>query len=102
MRLAAAAAAAVVVRDVSEDEVVLSADERKRARINHGGTGARRRSLGDDEMRPGSMERASKKIGIMIHAHFPLCGGCRCEHASHIELVLNKISIPFVFKGLRN
>ena len=48
--------------DVSDDEVVLSADERKRARISHGGTGARRRSLGDDERRPGSLVRAPKKL----------------------------------------
>ena len=34
-----------------------------------------------------------KKIDRMMHAHFTLCGGCRCEHASHIELVLNKIRI---------
>ena len=45
---------------MSEDEVVLSVDEHKRARIGHGGTGARRRSLGDDERRPVSMVRAQK------------------------------------------
>jgi hypothetical protein len=41
---------------VTDDEVMLSADERKRARIGHGGS-ARRRSFGDDERRPGSVVR---------------------------------------------
>ncbi len=47
---------------VSEEEVVLSADERKCARIGHGAIGARRRSLGDDERRPGSMVRGKKLL----------------------------------------
>ena len=38
--------------DVSEDEVVLAAGERIRARIGHGGTGTRRRSFGDIKRRP--------------------------------------------------
>src|SRR5258706_10481077 len=87
--------------DVSEDEAILSADERKRARIGHGGTGARRRSLGDDERRPGSMVRAI----FFWHndaRSFSFCGGGRCEHVLRIELVLNKISIPLAFIGLRN
>ncbi len=41
--------------DVSEVEVVLGADERKRARIGHGGTGTKRRSFGDDKRRPRSV-----------------------------------------------
>lgn len=41
---------------VSDDEVVLSADERKRARIGHGGS-VRRRSFGDDKRPPGSSVR---------------------------------------------
>ena len=38
--------------DVSEDGVVINADERERARIGHGGTGTRRRSFGDDKRQP--------------------------------------------------
>ena len=53
----------------SEDEVVLSADERKRARLGHGATGPRRRSFGDDERRPGSVVRANFSSCIMIYAH---------------------------------
>ena len=52
----------------SEDEVVLSADERKRARLGHGPTGPRRRSFGDDKTRPGPTVRAFFSY-IMIHAH---------------------------------
>jgi hypothetical protein len=43
--------------NVSDDEVVLTADERKRARIGHVGS-ARRRSFGDDKRRPGSAVRS--------------------------------------------
>ena len=41
--------------DVSEDRVVLGAGERKCARIGHGRTGPRRRSVGDHKRRPRSV-----------------------------------------------
>ena len=37
---------------------------------------------------------------MIAHAHFLLCGGCKCEHALRIDLVLSKIGMPLVFKGL--
>ena len=42
--------------DVSDDEVMLSDNERKRARIGHCGN-TRRKSFGDDEKRPRSAVR---------------------------------------------
>ena len=39
---------------------------------------------------------------MMVHAHFPLCNRCRCESVLRIKLVLIKISVPLVAKGLRN
>ena len=76
--------------DVSDDEVMLSADERKRARIGHCGS-TRRRSFGDDEKRPGSAVRFSCYL-VMVYAHVPLCWGCRCELVLRIELILDKIT----------
>ena len=39
---------------------------------------------------------------MMVHAHTLLCGECRCDRVLRIGLVLNKISIPLISKGLRN
>ena len=75
--------------------MVLNADERERARIGHGGTGSRRRTLRDDKRRPGSAVRA-----FFLHNDvwpFLWYGECRCEHALCIALVLNKINI-FVYE----
>ena len=58
---------------------------------------ARRRSLGDDKMRPGSVVRAFFSC-MMIHAYFLSCGGCRCEHILRIELDFDKTSIPALFQ----
>src|SRR5258706_6332460 len=70
------------------------------ARIGHGGI-AWRRSLGDGKRQRCSMVRVLFYC-TMVLAHTLLCGGCRCERLWRIDLVLNKIRIPLVSKGLRN
>ena len=42
---------------MSKYKVVLNVDERQRARIGHGGTGTRSKSLGDDKRWPRSVVR---------------------------------------------
>ena len=80
----------------SEDEVVLSADERKRARLGHGATRPRGRSF----VRGGQ----GKWCAHFFFSHNNTCslGGCRCEHVLRTELVLGKISAPFVFSEMKN
>src|SRR5258706_1503554 len=56
---------------VSDDDVALIADERKRARFGSGGI-ARRRGFGDDKRRPWSAGRACCFCFMMTHAHSTL------------------------------
>ena len=59
--------------DVSDDEVILSTDERKRARNGNCGN-TRRKSFGDDEKRPGSAVRCIFYLVRWCMLIFPFVG----------------------------
>ena len=82
-----------------DDDLVLTTDEHARSSISHGGS-ARRGRFGNVKRRLGCGACIFFAC-VIVHAHFPLCSVCRCERVLHIELVLNKISISLVAKGLR-
>ena len=61
------------VEGASDDDVMLSADERKRARIGHCGS-TRRRSFGDDKKRPASAVRWSFILCDRVYSFFSCVG----------------------------